>query len=132
MQSEGSTGHAPISEDHATTQRAVLLQLDRLTGLETDALNRGDLAALAHFSEERARLVQRAAPSLPPAVPWAADLSELVDGVHGRSAALQDAVRDCMVEVRRELKQIAARARINDYDRSGDREREPAHARWQA
>ena len=130
MQSEESTGRAPFSEDYTTAQRAVLLQLDRLTGLETDALNHGDLAALAHFSEERARLVQGAAPSLPPAVPWAPELSELVDGVHGRSAALQDAVRDCMVEVRRELKHLAAQARITEYDRSGGRE--PAHARWQA
>jgi hypothetical protein len=92
--------------------------LERLVELndgQEQALNAGDMLALAQLSELRAQAVRSAATSLPPYNDWHPDVAELATSVKARSEHLQQSLQDCVRAVRRELVGLTERRHVARY-----------------
>lgn len=109
-------------------QRALLEYLAENTLSQEQALDTGDLATLSRLSEQRTRTVGAAALFVPPVAPWDPELIDLAVYVRDRSDELQQAIRQCMTSVRKELVALTGRQRLSHYlDSAGAR----PEARWQ-
>lgn len=96
-------------------QRALLECLDEITDLQEQALNTGDLLALTQLSERRAQAVRAAAAFVPPAMAWDADTQAFALHVKVRSESLQQSIRSCMADIRKELVALTERQRVAQY-----------------
>ena len=105
----------PLESNLLTQQRTLLECLMELTTAQALALHSGDLSDLAQLSQSRTRAIREAAGFLPPTQPWHPELTELVTQVQAGSETLQQGIRACMAEVRRELVDLTRREQVTNY-----------------
>lgn len=116
--------------DVAAIQRELLERLIVLTDEGERALNAGDMAGLAYASTRRGEVIGAAAAHVPPHTPWAPEVEDLAARAYERSETLQQAIRSCLVLLRRDLAALTGRERVAHYlkgEASGQRS-----AQWKA
>ena len=118
------------TSEHTTRarQHALLHFLSQNTREQERALSSGDLASLGRLSVERSRTVEAASAFVPPTAPWDPELVDLAMSVRDDAEELQNAIRQCMAAVRKELIGLTQRQGVAHY-LSGQPRRHGA--RWQ-